>query len=87
MGNLSPYRSGYCERNMLYMAFFDAANGASKKTMSNHLSWIHTNQCCCKRADGRWIKQNSNDQATLNGMPVAILQKLVKAVESPLNLI
>jgi hypothetical protein len=63
------------------MAFFDAANGASKKTMSNHLSWIHTNQCCCKRADGRWIKQNSNDQATLNGMPVAILQKLVKAVE------
>jgi hypothetical protein len=48
----------------------------------SHICRIHTNQCCCKRADGRWIKTKQQRSGNLNGMPVAIFAKLVKAVES-----
>jgi hypothetical protein len=46
------------------------------------LSWFIQTNVAVNALTGDGSKQNSNDQATLNGMPVAIFKKLVKAVES-----
>jgi short-subunit dehydrogenase len=61
---------------MLYMVL-TCWNGASKDNVNVIIicpGFIQTN-VAVKRADRRWIKTKHNDQATLNGMPVAILQK------------
>jgi short-subunit dehydrogenase len=82
----SPYRSGYCGAKHALHGFFDVLRMEHQKDNVNVTlicpGFIQTN-VAVNALTGDGSKQNSNDQATLNGMPVAIFaKKLVKAVES-----
>jgi short-subunit dehydrogenase len=82
----SPYRSGYCGAKHALHGFFDVLRMEHQKdNLSVTLvcpGFIQTNVAKnALTADGS--KQNTDDEATLNGMPVAIfVKKLIKAVES-----
>jgi short-subunit dehydrogenase len=87
MGKLgSAYRSGYCGAKHALHGFFDVLRMEHQKDNINITlicpGFIQINVAInALTADGS--KQNSNDQATLNGMPVAVfVNKLIKAVES-----
>jgi short-subunit dehydrogenase len=82
----SPYRSGYCGAKHALHGFFDVLRMEHQKDNIDVTiicpGFIQTN-VAVNALTGDGSKQNSNDQATLNGMPVAIFaKKLVKAVES-----
>ncbi|PKH66231.1 short chain dehydrogenase [Flavobacterium sp. ALD4] len=82
----SPYRSGYCGAKHALHGFFDVLRMEHQKDNVNVTlicpGFIQTN-VAVNALTGDGSKQNSNDQATLNGMPVAVFaKKLVKAVES-----
>jgi dehydrogenase/reductase SDR family protein 7 len=82
----SPYRSGYCGAKHALHGFFDVLRMEHQKDNVNVTlicpGFIQTN-VAVNALTGDGSKQNSNDQATLNGMPVAVfVKKLVKAVES-----
>lgn len=82
----SPYRSGYCGAKHALHGFFDVLRMEHQKDNIDVTiicpGFIQTN-VALNALTGDGSKQNSNDQATLNGMPVAIFaKKLVKAVES-----
>ena len=82
----SPYRSGYCGAKHALHGFFDVLRMEHQKDNINVTlicpGFIQTNVAKnALTADGS--KQNTDDDATLNGMPVAIfVKKLIKAVES-----
>lgn len=82
----SPYRSGYCGAKHALHGFFDVLRMEHQKDNINVTlicpGFIQTNVAKnALTADGS--KQNTNDEATLNGMPVVIfVKKLIKAVES-----
>jgi short-subunit dehydrogenase len=82
----SPYRSGYCGAKHALHGFFDVLRMEHQKDNINVTlicpGFIQTNVAKnALTADGS--KQNTDDEATLNGMPVAIfVKKLIKAVES-----
>jgi short-subunit dehydrogenase len=82
----SPYRSGYCGAKHALHGFFDVLRMEHQKDNINVTlicpGFIQTNVAInALTADGS--KQNTDDEATLNGMPVAIfVKKLIKAVES-----
>jgi short-subunit dehydrogenase len=82
----SPYRSGYCGAKHALHGFFDVLRMEHQRDNINVTlicpGFIQTNVAInALTADGS--KQNTDDQATLNGMPVAIfVKKLIKAVES-----
>lgn len=82
----SPYRSGYCGVKHALHGFFDVLRMEHQKDNINVTlicpGFIQTNVAKnALTADGS--KQNTDDEATLNGMPVAIfVKKLIKAVES-----
>ena len=82
----SPYRSGYCGAKHALHGFFDVLRMEHQKDNVNVTlicpGFIQTN-VAVNALTGDGSKQNSNDQATLNGMLVAVFaKKLVKAVES-----
>lgn len=82
----SPYRSGYCGAKHALHGFFDVLRMEHQKDNVNVTlvcpGFIQTN-VAVNALTGDGSIQNSNDQATLNGMPVAVFaKKLVKAVES-----
>ena len=82
----SPYRSGYCGAKHALHGFFDVLRMEHQKDNINVTiicpGFIQTN-VAVNALTGDGSLQNSNDQATLNGMPVAVFaKKLVKAVES-----
>jgi dehydrogenase/reductase SDR family protein 7 len=82
----SPYRSGYCGAKHALHGFFDVLRMEHQKDNVNVTlicpGFIQTN-VAVNALTGDGSKQNSNDQATLNGMPVAVFaKKLVKAIES-----
>lgn len=82
----SPYRSGYCGAKHALHGFFDVLRMEHEKDNINVTiicpGFIQTN-VALNALTGDGSKQNWNDQATLNGMPVAVFaKKLVKAVES-----
>ena len=81
----SPYRSGYCAAKHALHGFFDVLRMEHQKD-NIHVTlicpgFIQTNVALnALTADGS--KQNTNDEATQNGMPVALFaQKLIQAVE------
>jgi short-subunit dehydrogenase len=82
----SPYRSGYCGAKHALHGFFDVLRMEHQKDNINVTlicpGFIQTNVAKnALTADGS--KQNTDDEATLNGMPVDIfVKKLIKAVES-----
>jgi short-subunit dehydrogenase len=82
----SPYRSGYCGAKHALHGFFDVLRMEHQKDNINVTlicpGFIQTNVAKnALTADGS--KQNTDDEATLNGMPVVIfVKKLIKAVES-----
>ena len=82
----SPYRSGYCGAKHALHGFFDVLRMEHQKDNINVTlicpGFIQTNVAINSlTADGS--KQNKDDLATLNGMPVGIfVKKLVKAVEA-----
>lgn len=82
----SPYRSGYCGAKHALHGFFDVLRMEHYKDFLNVTlvcpGFIQTN--VAKNAlTANGFKQNKDDEATKNGMPVAIFaKKLVKAVES-----
>ncbi|MFV8378534.1 SDR family oxidoreductase [Flavobacterium sp. LB3R33] len=82
----SPYRSGYCGAKHALHGFFDVLRMEHQKDNINVTlicpGFIQTNVAKnALTADGS--KQNTDDEATLNGMPVIIfVKKLIKAVES-----
>jgi dehydrogenase/reductase SDR family protein 7 len=82
----SPYRSGYCGAKHALHGFFDVLRMEHQKDNVNVTlvcpGFIQTN-VAVNALTGDGSKQNSNDQATVNGMPVAVFaKKLVKSVES-----
>ncbi|CAM2788606.1 Short-chain dehydrogenase [Flavobacterium frigoris] len=82
----SPYRSGYCGAKHALHGFFDVLRMEHQKDNINVTiicpGFIQTN-VAVNALTGDGSKQKSNDQATLNGMPVSVFaRKLVKAVES-----
>jgi short-subunit dehydrogenase len=82
----SPYRSGYCGAKHALHGFFDVLRMEHQRDNINVTlicpGFIQTNVAKnALTADGS--KQNTDDEATLNGMPVTIfVKKLIKAVES-----
>jgi short-subunit dehydrogenase len=82
----SPYRSGYCGAKHALHGFFDVLRMEHQKDNINVTlicpGFIQTNVAVnALTADGS--KQNTDDEATLNGMPTAaFVKKLVNAVES-----
>jgi short-subunit dehydrogenase len=82
----SPYRSGYCGAKHALHGFFDVLRMEHQKDNIKVTlicpGFIQTN--VAKNAlTGNGTKQNTNDEATQNGMPVAVFaKKFVKAVES-----
>jgi short-subunit dehydrogenase len=82
----SPYRSGYCGAKHALHGFFDVLRMEHQRDNINVTlicpGFIQTNVAKnALTADGS--KQNTDDEATLNGMPVVIfVKKLIKAVES-----
>jgi short-subunit dehydrogenase len=82
----SPYRSGYCGAKHALHGFFDVLRMEHQKDNINVTlicpGFIQTNVAVnALTADGS--KQNTDDEATLNGMPTTIfVKKLVNAVES-----
>jgi short-subunit dehydrogenase len=82
----SPYRSGYCGAKHALHGFFDVLRMEHQKDNINVTlicpGFIQTNVAInALTADGS--KQNTDDEATSNGMPVATFaKKLVNAVES-----
>lgn len=82
----SPYRSGYCGAKHALHGFFDVLR------MEHYKDFIDVTLVCpgfvqtnvAKNAlTANGTKQNSEDEATKNGMPVAVFaKKFVKAVES-----
>ncbi|MDO8316557.1 MAG: SDR family oxidoreductase [Flavobacterium sp.] len=82
----SPYRSGYCGAKHALHGFFDVLRMEHQKdNISVTLvcpGFIQTNVAKnALIADGS--KQNTDDEATLNGMPTSVFAtKFVKAVES-----
>jgi dehydrogenase/reductase SDR family protein 7 len=82
----SPYRSGYCGAKHALHGFFDVLRMEHQKDNINVTlicpGFIQTNVAInALTADGS--KQNTNDEATSNGMPVATFaKKLINAVES-----
>ena len=82
----SPYRSGYCGAKHALHGFFDVLRMEHEKDDINVTlicpGFVQTNVAKnALTADGS--KQNTNDNATQNGMPVAIFaKKFVNAVEA-----
>jgi short-subunit dehydrogenase len=82
----SPYRSGYCGAKHALHGFFDVLRMEHQKDGIDVTlicpGFIRTN--VAKNAlTGDGSKQNKDDNATQNGMPVAVFaKKFVKAVES-----
>ena len=82
----SPYRSGYCGAKHALHGFFDVLRMEHEKDGINVSlicpGFVQTNVAKnALTADGS--KQNTNDNATQNGMPVAIFaKKFVNAVEA-----
>lgn len=82
----SPYRSGYCGAKHALHGFFDVLRMEHQKDNINVTlicpGFIQTNVAVnALIADGS--KQNTDDDATRNGMPTAVfVKKLVNAVES-----
>ena len=82
----SPYRSGYCGAKHALHGFFDVLRMEHQKDGINVTlicpGFIQTNIAKnALTADGS--KQNTDDNATQNGMPVAVFAKeFVKAVEN-----
>jgi len=82
----SPYRSGYCGAKHALHGFFDVLRMEHYKDFLNVTlicpGFIQTN--VAKNAlTANGSKQNKEDEATKNGMPVALFaKKLVKAVEA-----
>ena len=82
----SPYRSGYCGAKHALHGFFDVLRMEHQKDGINVTlicpGFIQTNIAKnALTADGS--KQNTDDNATQNGMPVAVFaKKFVKAVET-----
>lgn len=82
----SPYRSGYCGAKHALHGFFDVLRMEHYKDFLDVTlicpGFIQTN--VAKNAlTGNGSKQNKEDEATKNGMPVAVFaKKFVKAVES-----
>ncbi|MGH2665653.1 SDR family oxidoreductase [Flavobacterium sp.] len=82
----SPYRSGYCGAKHALHGFFDVLRMEHQKDGVDVTlicpGFIQTNVAKnALTADGS--KQNTDDNATQNGMPVAVFaKKFVKAVES-----
>lgn len=82
----SPYRSGYCGAKHALHGFFDVLRMEHQKDNINVTlicpGFIQTN-VAVNALTGDGSLQNSNDLATLNGMPVTVFaKKAVKAVES-----
>ena len=81
----SPYRSGYCGAKHALHGFFDVLRMEHQKDNIQVTlicpGFIQTNVAKnALTADGS--KQNTDDEATQNGMPVAVFaQKLIRAVE------
>lgn len=82
----SPYRSGYCGAKHALHGFFDVLRMEHQKDNIKVTlicpGFIQTN--VAKNAlTGDESKQNTNDNATQNGMPVSVFaKKFVKAIES-----
>ena len=82
----SPYRSGYCGAKHALHGFFDVLRMEHYKDSLNVTlicpGFVQTN--VAKNAlIGNGSSQNQEDEATKNGMPVAVFaKKFVKAVES-----
>jgi short-subunit dehydrogenase len=82
----SPYRSGYCGAKHALHGFFDVLRMEHYKDFLNVTlicpGFIQTN--VAKNAlTGNGTRQGQEDEATKNGMPVAVFaRKLVKAVEA-----
>jgi short-subunit dehydrogenase len=82
----SPYRSGYCGAKHALHGFFDVLRMEHQKDNINVTlicpGFIQTN--VAKNAlTANGCKQNTDDDATQNGMPVGVFaRKFVKAVES-----
>lgn len=82
----SPYRSGYCGAKHALHGFFDVLRMEHEKDgIAVTLvcpGFIQTN--VAKNAlTGDGSKQNKEDEATKNGLPVAVLaQKMVRAIEN-----
>jgi dehydrogenase/reductase SDR family member 7 len=82
----SPYRSGYCGAKHALHGFFDVLRMEHQKDNIKVTlicpGFVATN--VAKNAlTGNGSMQNTNDEATQNGMPVAIFaKKFIKAVES-----
>ena len=82
----SPYRSGYCGAKHALHGFFDVLRMEHQKDNINVTlicpGFVQTNVAInALTADGS--KQNIDDEATANGMPVAVFaKKLLKAIES-----
>ncbi|MBG6186192.1 SDR family oxidoreductase [Flavobacterium sp. CAN_S2] len=81
----SPYRSGYCGAKHALHGFFDVLRMEHQRDNINVTlicpGFIQTNVAFnALTADGS--KQNTDDEATLNGMPTSVFaKKFVKAVE------
>ena len=82
----SPYRSGYCGAKHALHGFFDVLRMEHQKDNINVTlicpGFIQTN-VAINALTANGSKQNIDDEATLNGMPVAVFaKKLINAVES-----
>ena len=82
----SPYRSGYCGAKHALHGFFDVLRMEHQKDGIGVTlicpGFIQTN-VAINALTANGTKQNTDDFATKNGMPVAIfVKKLIKAVES-----
>ncbi|MBP2284293.1 short-subunit dehydrogenase [Flavobacterium sp. CG_23.5] len=82
----SPYRSGYCGAKHALHGFFDVLRMEHQKDSINVTlicpGFIQTN-VAINALTANGSKQNIDDEATLNGMPVAVFaKKLINAVES-----
>jgi short-subunit dehydrogenase len=82
----SPYRSGYCGAKHALHGFFDVLRMEHQKDNINVTlicpGFVQTNVAInALTADGS--KQNIDDEATANGMPVAVFaKKMCKTIES-----
>ncbi len=82
----SPYRSGYCGAKHALHGFLDVLRMEHQKDNIKVTvicpGFIQTN-VSINALTANGSKQNSNDEATKNGMPVLVFaKKLVKAIES-----
>jgi short-subunit dehydrogenase len=82
----SPYRSGYCAAKHALHGFFDVLRMEHDKDFLNVTlicpGFIQTN-VAINALTANGAKQNQEDEATKNGMPVAIFaKKMVRAVEA-----